>query len=81
MFTRGNYWTFGQIFLKKYQTIFELNVEIIVKEKYEKIKEKTEKTIRQLLNLNIYNNKEFEEILKNIKENYKIGNIRKNNIY
>ena len=62
----------------EYQTLFDLNIEIIVKEKYEKIKEKTEKTIKELLNLNIYNNKEiiynkeFEEIINNIKQN--IGN-------
>ena len=62
----------------EYQTLFDLNVEIIVKENYEKIKQKTEETIRQLLDLNIYNNKkiiynkEFEDIIKNIKQN--IGN-------
>ena len=29
MFTRGNYWTFGQIFLKKYQTIFNSDKKVL----------------------------------------------------
>ena len=29
VFTRGNYWTFGQIFLKKYQTIFNSDKKVL----------------------------------------------------
>ena len=62
----------------EYQLVQDLKIDIIVKEAYDEIKDKTEKMTKQIINMNKNKNEEyiypdeFNKIIKNIKQN--IGN-------